>query len=176
MRQSLLLIVVPLTLILYTYLSSGLGITALGMIDHLAYVLIYVFTCSAIALIRHHRAQTTALWLFVSLNIFVFWGSLLYFRFFKTFAPLGILRQWRDIPSVDFAILSLMRPADFLLLLAVPLLLSFWGIKEMKGFLKPSRAITILPVLALALVSIHWSHNEFYSFRLSQVNLMLNFL
>lgn len=164
---------VAITLVVYGNVSSGTGIDHLGFLDNIIYLLLFFFLFSLLTMIRRNWLRIVALGMFFLINILLAWGNLIYFRFFKIFAPVEVLLQWQDARFAIRAAPLLIRWPDILFMLAAPVVLTLCAIRTVGSSnvdtAKLKRLFLLVPLIAVAFF-VHWSHGDYYSFKMNQIN------
>jgi phosphoglycerol transferase MdoB-like AlkP superfamily enzyme len=144
-------LLIPAVLTIYALVSMNAKMRWAGVMDHglfcLAFAVIYGALLGAPRFLWRYLLSfgfilsTSLFFLFVNLN----------FRFFNTWGQMDALKQWEDVFAIWTSILALMKPADLLVGLLVPLALWQWSLTSSGTFFRRSRRILALLGMALFL-------------------------
>jgi phosphoglycerol transferase MdoB-like AlkP superfamily enzyme len=155
------LFAIPIWLAGYSAWSMGIAPDAMGLVDHFAFVLLFVLVFSLLILLPGRLANAAQL-LWLALIALAVLANLIYFRFFQTWLPLSSFRQWRDAFAVHESVRALIGWRDIVCGVVIPLALSVCCIR-MKARLSMRLSVAGCMVLPL----LFFIHSRFASDDLS---------
>lgn len=173
-RAEFFVLLVPVMLVVYSTLALNVGVDYLGQLDHIVYVLAFMFVYYLLSMVGSRPLRIFGLFVFLAVNVFLVWGNLIYFRFFNVLAPVGVLSEYRNTHFAAAASPLLIKWPDLLFMVVGPALLMFWPVKKNSAKrANMGKAARLLPVIILA-VLVHWSMGDDFVFAASQVNPVVN--
>jgi phosphoglycerol transferase MdoB-like AlkP superfamily enzyme len=145
----LIRISIPLILISYSLIATNVRVQMAGMTDHALFVVLFFILYSHILEIRLFTGRILLSFFFILSLCLFFLFILLNFRFFQTWGQMDALKQWEDIFAIWTGIMALMRPADIVVALLLPVLLWQFSLAFRSRLARPTRRPLLLLTLFL---------------------------
>jgi phosphoglycerol transferase MdoB-like AlkP superfamily enzyme len=106
-------------------------------------------------------------------NVIIFWGNLLYYRFFQVWINYDIFLQWNDFSPIAKDIRVLIKPLDIIFMVALPALLfaaALYTGRKYRPHLKESLGIMLAAFILFAVATLSLDEINDYT----RVNPLLN--
>jgi phosphoglycerol transferase MdoB-like AlkP superfamily enzyme len=155
---------IPTVIIGYALGCMHIEPNFVGVLDHLLFVLIFFLILNFILSVSHPFVRIVGSLTFVLAMSLFFLSNTIYYRFFNAWGHLDTAKQWKDVPSLGMAILSLPTGIDMIMHLLVPI---FLWIFALHSFVRLSFKSTAL--LITLIVGVLFGHQNLASSKLTYI-------
>ncbi len=155
---------IPTLIIGYALACMDIRPNFVGVLDHTLFVLIFFLILSWLLSVPAALVRILGSFLFVMCMSLFFLSNTIYYRFFNSWGHLDTAKQWKDVPSLGTALLSLPTGMDMFMHIMVPLFLWIFALySSVRLSLKSTVA------LICAIIAVLFGHQNLASSKLTYI-------